>query len=114
MTAFPGAGDAVDRVGGRLALETIVREKVGATGSVDLEVEESSRLFSLNLTTGDGRFLAELRTVEVARSNALRSDQMDLLASDIRELRRVIAEIVAQLAEEAIPELEKRALDGDR
>lgn len=116
MTAFPGSGTALDRVGGRLALEAVLRDKVGPGGvDPDLGVEESPRHFSIILSEGStGQVLAELRSVEVARSNAIRTDQLDLLAADVAELRPIVAELLEKIREDAIPEGERRAMDGNR
>lgn len=114
MTAYPGPGSAVDRVGGRSELEAIVREHVGARGTWDLGIDSTLYHYHLNLTDGDGRLLAELRSVRTAVSAAVRDDQLSLLEDDRRELEPVIRAIVDALLEESTPPLERAAMEGDR
>lgn len=113
MTAFPGAGDAVDRIGGRTVLEGHLRE-LRPGQAVEVGVEDTPRHYVLGLFDGDGKLLVELRSCQIATSRAVSSEQLDLMVGDMKELRRVVAEILSELEEDRIPESEKRALDGDR
>lgn len=112
MTAFPGAGDAVDRVGGRLVLETALRELVGK--EVEVGVEDTPSHYVLGLFDGDGKLLRELRSCQISTSRAVSSEQLDLMVDDMKTLRPIVVELLERLTFEALPESEKRALDGDR
>jgi hypothetical protein len=110
MTAFPGAGTALDRIGGRLALRNALEEYP----ETHLEVGDSPSHFHLFLVDEDGRVRTELRSVKIATSRAVQNDQLTLLREDMVALEPLVAEIRAELEEESIPELERHALDGDR
>jgi hypothetical protein len=112
MTAVPGPGTALDRIGGRLRLAGFAEEFRGHR--IEIGLADSPRHYVLAIFDQAGAILVELRSVEIARSSAVAADQLRLMVDDMRELRGVLREILAEREEASIPELEKRALDGDR
>ena len=106
MTAFPGAGTALDRIGGRLVLETALEEYPGT----HLEVGDSPSHYHLLLVDGDGRVRTELRSVKASASAAIREDQLRLLRDDLLELAPLVEEIRVALEPESV----QRAMDGNR
>jgi hypothetical protein len=117
MTAFPGAGSALDRVGGQTtlvaALEVRPYPRTGLTLAAVEELGTPRRFFSLALVDEDGRAVGTLRTVEAARASAIRDDQLRLLEDDAVELTPLLRSLAAELDGQEEPLLE-RLLDGDR
>ena len=117
MTAFPGGGTALDRVGGLAAFRARVSLVWRPGVRLRIEVAETYggvwHLYLVDRDRGLGE-IVELSTVSIARSTAVREAQEELMLDDQEELGVILGEIVAALEAAAIPELEKRAMDGDR
>jgi len=131
MTSHAGGGfrlggTALDRAGGALRLVSIADELVGRTWSLRiLDTGATLRLVVEHYPEGTdpdaieagvaaGMKEIEIREVQLARSAAVRTDQEALVVDDRRELEPILRSAVDQRTYARLPELEKRAINGDR
>jgi hypothetical protein len=111
---FTAGGTAIDRVGGLLRLRGIAEKLVDRDWSLEIVEASGPRPVFALVVVRDGRPYETLREIPVARSAAVRDDSLALLREDEASLFPILRAAVAQAAEKTIPELERRALDGDR
>lgn len=117
---------AVDRAGGiaRLALiadslvgkvwETSVFETPSSLRLVVYAYPEGTDVDDIDAGIAEGREEVELATVILSSSEAVRGDQRTLAADDRAELDHILEAEVTRRTYARLPELEKRAMEGDR